>query len=150
MLIAREAHRFFNKAAMRFVPYPAIEKHGIVSDRQSAAVIAADGTLSWLCVPRYDGKSVFGALLDADHGGFWRLGPEIAQLGTQRYADDSCVLVTRWSSEESELELADAMVHRIASPARAREAVALHTTFSFRPDRRYRSRLIRIRRSGQR
>ena len=91
---------------LRDVP---IERHGVVGDRRTAALVAADGTVDWLCLPDYDGVSVFGALLDADRRGFCRLGPATAAMGRQRYGADSCVLVTRWSTEEAELELADAM-----------------------------------------
>ncbi len=45
------------------VPYPAIERHGIIGDRRTAALVAADGTLDWLCLPGYDGDILFGAIL---------------------------------------------------------------------------------------
>ncbi len=57
------------------VPYSAIEKHGVIGDRRTAALAAADGSIDWLCMLDYDGDIVFGALLDAEKGGFWRLGP---------------------------------------------------------------------------
>ena len=63
------------KERQLFVPYPPIEQHGVIGDRRTAALIAADGTLDWLCLPDYDGEPYFGALLDAHAGGFWRIGP---------------------------------------------------------------------------
>jgi hypothetical protein len=95
---------------MNFIPYAPVEKHGVISDRQSAAVIAADGTLSWLCLPRYDGKPIFGTLVDAHRGGYWRMGPKAAVLGEQRYADRTCSLITRWPHEQGNLELTDTML----------------------------------------
>ncbi len=48
-----------------FIAYPSIEHHGVVGDRRTAALVAADGTIDWWCLPDYDGIPVFGALLDA-------------------------------------------------------------------------------------
>jgi GH15 family glucan-1,4-alpha-glucosidase len=66
-----------------FIPYPPIEKHGVIGDRRTAALVAADGTLDWLCLPDYDGESLFAALLDTSEGGFRRFGPGLAALGRQ-------------------------------------------------------------------
>jgi alpha,alpha-trehalase len=95
--------------ASPFIPYPAIERHGVIGDRRTAALVAADGTLDWLCLPDYDGETVFGALLDADKGGFWRIGPRVLLTGDQRYLEDTAVLLTTWSSPEGEVELTDFM-----------------------------------------
>ncbi len=67
------------------IPYQAINRHAVIGDRRTAALLAADGTLDWLCVPDYDGAVVFGALLDAQKGGYWRFGPAALRLGDQRY-----------------------------------------------------------------
>ena len=89
------------------VPYAPIEKHGVTGDRRTAALIAADGTVDWLCLPDYDGAPLFGALLDAGRGGFWRMGPVLPSLGSQRYEPDTVLLSTRWAMEGGELELVD-------------------------------------------
>jgi len=94
---------------LRFIPYMPIEKHGVIGDRRTAALVAADGTMDWLCLPDYDGTPVFGALLDARRGGFWRLGPAIPSQGQQRYLEDSVALVTHWHGVGGELELIDSM-----------------------------------------
>ncbi len=86
-----------------------IERHGVVGDRRTAALVAADGTLAWLCLPDYDGPTVFGALLDNRRGGHCRLGPAIPSLGSQRYRTQSAVLTTTWTSAAATLELTDAM-----------------------------------------
>ena len=66
------------------IPYPPIERLAVVGDRRTAALIAADGTACWMCLPNYDGAPVFGALLDAAKGGFWRIGPRARRFGRQR------------------------------------------------------------------
>ncbi len=92
-----------------FVPYPPIGRHGVIGDRRTAALVAADGAIDWLCLPTYDGPPVFGALLDPPNGGFWRVGPASPAFGRQRYLDASAVLVTTWTTDAWELELTDAM-----------------------------------------
>lgn len=56
------------------IPYPAINRHGVFRDRRTAALVAADGTIDWFCLPDYDGNVTFGCLLDAQKGGYWHLG----------------------------------------------------------------------------
>jgi GH15 family glucan-1,4-alpha-glucosidase len=92
-----------------FVAYPPIEKHGMIGDRRTAALVAADGTIDWWCAPNYDDPPVFGALLDATKGGFCRLGPAALEFGCQAYCDDTGILVTRWSTADFELELTDCL-----------------------------------------
>ncbi len=92
-----------------FIPFPPIERIAVTGDRRTAASIAADGTVSWWCLPNYDGPPVFGCLLDTGKGGHWRLGPKGLNFGRQNYLGDSPVLVTRWQESGAVLELTDAM-----------------------------------------
>ncbi len=55
-------------ARTNFLGYPPIERLGVVGDRRTAAMVAADGTMCWLCLPDYDGEPVLGALLDTGRG----------------------------------------------------------------------------------
>lgn len=90
---------------------PPIEKLGVIGDRRTAALVAADGTLNWLCLPDYDSPPLFGALLDTDKGGLWRLSPaEGPPQGAQRYRKDTTTLTTTWKSASGEVELADMML----------------------------------------
>jgi GH15 family glucan-1,4-alpha-glucosidase len=89
--------------------YPAIERLGVVGDRRTAAMVAADGTVNWFCLPNYDGTSFFGALLDHKRGGFWRMGPVAPDVGAQSYGDRTPVLVTQWEDGDGILELTDLM-----------------------------------------
>jgi len=104
----------------RAIPYLPIERHGLIGDRRTAGLVAADGTLNWLCLPDYDSATVFGALLDARRGGFWRVGPANMQLGLQRYHDESAALVTSWTTPTGDIELIDVM----AWPERERATAA--------------------------
>lgn len=94
----------------RIVPYPAIENHGLIGDRRTAGLVAADGTFDWLCLPDYDGVVVFGALLDWSKGGYWRIGPAARVQGKQNYDNETMVLETRWDTESGGLLLSDAML----------------------------------------
>src|SRR5689334_4480024 len=92
------------------VPYVGLSAHGTIGDRRTAALVAADGTMDWLCLPDYDGDIVLGALLDARKGGFWRLGPAELEEGRQSYSGESMLLETEWASPESRLVLREAML----------------------------------------
>ena len=91
------------------IPYPPIEKLGLVGDRRTAALVAADGTLSWMCLPNYDGAAVFGSVLDTTKGGLWKLGPNGRRFGRQRYASSGPILQTTWNNTDASLELLDFM-----------------------------------------
>ncbi|MBV9080243.1 MAG: glycoside hydrolase family 15 protein [Elusimicrobia bacterium] len=89
------------------IPYPALRDHGLIGDRRTCALVAADGTLDWMCIPHLDGELLFGALLDAGTGGFWRIGPAALSNGRQSYVENSAALVTSWSGDGWELDLTD-------------------------------------------
>ena len=105
----------------RSVPYPAIGAQGVIGDRRTAALVAADGTIAWLCLPDYDGDIVFGALLDHAKGGHWKLGPAAATQGAQRYGDNTATLRTTWELDDARLELTDAMAWPGTARPRERE-----------------------------
>jgi GH15 family glucan-1,4-alpha-glucosidase len=56
--------------------YLPIENHGVIGDLRSAALVGRDGTIDWFCPLRFDAPSVFAAILDADHGGLFRISPD--------------------------------------------------------------------------
>lgn len=90
--------------------YPLIAEHGLIGDLQTAALIATDGSVDWFCAPRFDSPSVFGSLLDADSGGYFRIYPSGARSrGKQLYVPDTAVLVTRFLTEEGVGEIVDFM-----------------------------------------
>ena len=54
--------------------HPNISDHGLIGDLQTAALLDTDATIDWSCCPRFDSPRVLGALPDAEHGGFVRIG----------------------------------------------------------------------------
>ena len=102
--------------------YPLIADHGIVGDLQTAALIAADGTVDWWCTPRFDSPSVFASLLDSDRGGSCRLAAEVDGEATVRqlYLPDSAVLITRFMAPSGVGEVLDFMPPDVSSTASPR------------------------------
>jgi GH15 family glucan-1,4-alpha-glucosidase len=79
-------------------PFAPIADYGFLSDCESCALIAPSGNVEWLCLPRMDSPSVFGALLDRHAGGF-RLGPADMQVpAARRYLPGTMCLETSWGT----------------------------------------------------
>ena len=99
--------------------YLPIADHGVIGDMRTAALVGTDGTIDWLCWPRFDAPSVFGSILDAAKGGHYRLAPvEDATSTKQLYFPDTNVLITRFLSPEGVCEVQDFMpVHEAGSDA---------------------------------
>src|SRR5579859_5188819 len=95
-----------------------IEDYAIVGDMQSAALVSTDGSVDWLCLPRFDSEACFAALLgDADHG-HWQIAPQDQLDGTGRptvsrqYTGDTLILQTRWETAAGVAEVTDFMPPR--------------------------------------
>jgi alpha,alpha-trehalase len=79
-------------------PFPPIGDYAFLSDCETTALIAPSGNVEWMCLPRMDSPSVFGALLDRDAGGF-RLGPyDLHVPAARRYVPGTMVLETSWGT----------------------------------------------------
>ncbi len=89
----------------------AIAEHGIIGDLQTAALITTDGSIDWFCYPRFDSPSVFGALLDGERGGHFRIRPAGTDYKTKQvYYPDTAVLVTRFFTEAGIGQVVDFML----------------------------------------
>ena len=86
----------------------AIHDYAAIGDGRTVALVSLDGAIDWLCWPRFDSPSIFGALLDP-HAGRWSLRPAGASRVTRRYVDDTNVLETRFETPTGELRLTDLM-----------------------------------------
>ena len=90
----------------------AIEDYALIGDCHTGALVGTDGSIDWLCLPRFDSPSTFGALLGDTDQGHWRLAPVGATRCTSRsYEVDTFVLVTRWETETGVAEVVDLMPH---------------------------------------
>ncbi len=92
-----------------------INDYAVIGDCRSAALVSRDGSIDWLCWPRFDSASLFAALLDAEHGGRFRIRPTGAFRTERRYLPDTNVLETVFYGPHGSVALRDVM------PVRAEE-----------------------------
>ncbi|CAG6397233.1 glycoside hydrolase family 15 protein [Streptomyces cocklensis] len=99
-----------------------IEDYALIGDMQTAALVCRDGTVDWLCLPRFDSPAVFAGLLGTEQHGFWRLGPthrdsERPPAATRRrYRGDSLVLESEWDTARGTVRVIDFMPPRDGAP----------------------------------
>nr|WP_255672816.1 glycoside hydrolase family 15 protein [Glycomyces amatae] len=90
-----------------------IEEYGMIGDLQTAALVGSDGSIDWLCLPRFDSAACFAALLGGDEHGSWRLGPaEGGRCTRRRYRGDTLILETEWDTPQGSVRVTDAMPPR--------------------------------------
>ncbi len=89
--------------------YRPIADYAIIGDCRSAALVSRDGSIDWLCLPAFDGPSVFAAILDAAGGGRFRVSAAGAARLARRYVGDTAVLETTFTTPDGVLRLTDAM-----------------------------------------
>src|SRR3984893_1342662 len=90
-----------------------IQDYALIGDLQSAALVGTDGSIDWLCLPRFDSEACFAALLGEDRHGHWRIRPaEPAARVRRRYLPDSLVLETEFTVDSGSARLVDCMPPR--------------------------------------
>ena len=89
--------------------YPPIGDYALIGDGRSAALVSRDGSLDWLCWPRFDSPSIFAALLDTERGGRFRVRPTGAFRSERRYLPDTNVLETIFHTSSGTVALRDLM-----------------------------------------
>jgi GH15 family glucan-1,4-alpha-glucosidase len=89
--------------------YKPIEQYAVIGDLHSVALVATDGSIDWLCLPRFDSPSVFGRLLDDRRGGYFGLRANHRSREKQMYMPDTNVLVTRFLGSDGVGEVVDFM-----------------------------------------
>src|SRR5215471_2171757 len=112
-----------NRAAMldadpsfRAVPrrdgYLPLEDLGLIGDGTTSALVGLDGSVVWLCVPRFDSEPLFCGLLDHGKGGHFTVAPEDVVEARQRYEPDTAVLITELRTPTGVLAVTDALALR--------------------------------------
>ena len=87
-----------------------IEDYAIIGDCKSAALVGSDGSIDWLCWPRFDSAACFAALLGTPENGRWLIAPALAPLGvTRRYRPGTLVLETEFKTESGRAVIFDFM-----------------------------------------
>ncbi len=87
-----------------------IEDYGVVGDTHTAALVGRDGSIDWLCLPRFDSEACFAKLLGDDSNGYWRLAPASgAMASSRRYRGNTLVLETEFSTPEGVARVIDCM-----------------------------------------
>ena len=105
-------------------PFPPIADFAFLSDCHTGALVAPDGAIGWLCVPRFDSPSIFGTLLDRQ-AGYFRLGPFGINHPTARaYEPGTNVLTTTWKTPSGWIEVRDALT---LGPRNGDDEVTPHT-----------------------
>src|SRR5688572_28689048 len=91
------------------MPLP-IESYALIGDCETAALVGLDGSIDWLCWPRFDSGACFAALLGGPEHGRWRIGPAGGTLATRRrYRDGTMILETEFETPEGRATLIDFM-----------------------------------------
>ena len=91
------------------MPVP-IEDYALLSDCRTGALVSKEGSIDWLCLPRFDAPSLFGALLGEASNGCWSLRPLDATATSRRhYVSDTFILVTRWETADGVAEVQEFM-----------------------------------------
>ena len=84
-----------------------LEALGLIGNCQYSALVHADGTVVWCCLPRFDSEPVFGSLLDPERGGRFEVGPADGGTGVQRYIENTNVLETRFEGRDGAFRILD-------------------------------------------
>ncbi len=93
-----------------------IEDYAIIGDGHSAALVSRNGSIDWLCWPRFDSDALFAALLGTEENGQWRLAPTEPATVSRRYRPDTLILETRFETQSGSVLVIDFMPQRGAVP----------------------------------
>ncbi len=117
-----------------------IEDYAILADTQTAALVGRNGSIDWLCVPRFDSGAIFAALLGSEDNGHWSIAPAGTVTSTRRrYRDETLVLETEFETDDGVVRVIDFMpprgeapdVVRIVEGVRGRVPMSMHLRLRF-------------------
>ncbi len=110
-----------------------IEDYAFLSDRQTCALVGRDGSIDWMCLPRFDSAACFCALLGDQRNGYWKITPEAEPTRvTRRYVQDTLVLETDFETDTGAVRLIDFMPPRSLEPDLVRIVLGLRGTVRLR------------------
>lgn len=109
-----------------------IEDYGLIGDGETAALVARDGSVDWLCWPRFDSDACFAALLGTDEHGCWKLRPCGSAQVERRYRTDTLVLETDHHTEDGAVRVTDFMPIRDGASVLVRLVTGLRGTVRLR------------------
>jgi pentatricopeptide repeat protein len=89
--------------------YKPITGYGIIGNTRTVSLVGYDGSIDWCCLPKFDSPSVFAAILDRKIGGCWSIAPVAKGSSTQRYIENTNILQTEFTIENSRMILTDFM-----------------------------------------
>ncbi len=122
------------------MPLP-IEDYALLGDCETAALVGRDGSIDWLCLPRFDSGACFAALLGTPDNGRWLIAPRgQVRKAARRYRQDTLILETTFETDEGSVVLTDCMPIRAAAPVLVRTVegkqgrVPMHLEFILRYD----------------
>src|SRR5215208_1351479 len=94
-----------------------IEDYALIGDCESAALVSRDGSIDWLCLPRFDSDACFAALLGTPQNGRWQVAPAAPVRSVRRrYLDDTLVLETEFATDSGVVAVIDFMPVRDVAP----------------------------------
>jgi GH15 family glucan-1,4-alpha-glucosidase len=119
-----------------------IENYALIGDTHTTALVGLDGSIDWLCLPRFEDGACFAALLGDEHHGRWQLAPageaSAATEVSRRYVDDTLVLETTFTTPDGEVRLVDFMPVRAEAPVLVRVVAGVRGTVRMAMDLRIR------------
>ncbi len=102
-------------------PARPIEDHALIGDKRTCALVAKDGTIDWMCLPRFDGPAVFCSILGTPDNGEWRMAPASGITDSvRRYAGETLVLETDMTCAEGRVRIIDLMSPEPSGPCLVR------------------------------
>jgi GH15 family glucan-1,4-alpha-glucosidase len=102
-----------------------IEDYALIGNCETGALVGRDGSIDWMCLPRFDSAACFAALLGDERNGRWRIGPAGAAKVTRKYRDGTLVLETVFETDDGAVVLTDCMSWRAGAADLLRQVTGL-------------------------
>ena len=107
-----------------------IEDYGVIGDTHTAALVGIDGSIDWLCLPRFDSPACFAGLLGDKEHGYWRIAPsgssgDVTEV-RRRYRENTLILETEFETKDGVVRLTDCMPVRSDHPRVLRKVECTH------------------------